>query len=357
MDDTENKMEYIELTERERQVFVSIVQSFIESAEPVGSRYLAKYAELNLSPASIRNVMADLEEKGLIAQPHTSAGRIPTDFGYRLYVDSMMRNVRLTSNSRRSIMEQLSHFAEDVDLIIDKASHVLSDVSSQLGVVLAPRFNQGRLEKIDLIPVTENKILVVLTIKSGLVKTIIVEVEQIVPSSLLDAVRLLLNERLHGVAIEDFQRSFDERFADLDEESRRVLMVIKNKTDKLIGVESPVDFHITGAGRIIQQPEFASQARVGIFLDLIDRRDLLLRVLNESGSSGVSIVIGEENKEDVLKNCSVITTTYMMAGATGSIGVIGPTRMQYAKIVSLVQFMAETLGFLLGNQKPEKTER
>ncbi len=347
-------MEIAELTERERQVFISIVQCFIESAEPVGSRYLAKIAELNLSPASIRNVMMDLEEKGLIAQPHTSAGRIPTDIGYRFYVDSLMRNVRLTPNARRSIMEQLSRFSEDVDMIIDKASHVLSDISSQLGVVLAPRFNQGQLEKIDLISVSESKILVVLTIKSGLVKTIIVEVDQNVPASLLDGVRLLLNERLHGITVEDFQGSFDERFSDLDDESKKVLQLIKSKTDRLIGIESPVDFHITGAGRIIQQPEFASQERVGVFLNLIDRRDLLLRVLNESGSSGVSIVIGEENKQDVLKNCSVITTTYNMAGATGTIGVIGPTRMQYAKIISLVEFMAETLGYLLGNQKAER---
>lgn len=350
----QRSMEIAELTERERQVFISIVQCFIESAEPVGSRYLAKYAELNLSPASIRNVMMDLEEKGLIAQPHTSAGRIPTDNGYRFYVDSLMRNVRLTPNARRSIMEQLSRFSEDVDMIIDKASHVLSDISSQLGVVLAPRFNQGQLEKIDLISVSESKILVVLTIKSGLVKTIIVEVDQNVPASLLDGVRLLLNERLHGITVENFQGSFDERFSDLDEESKKVLHMIKSKTDKLIGMESPVDFHITGAGRIIQQPEFASQERVGVFLNLIDRRDLLLRVLNESGSSGVSIVIGEENKQDVLKNCSVITTTYNMAGATGTIGVIGPTRMQYAKIISLVEFMAETLGYLLGNQKAER---
>lgn len=350
----QRSMEIAELTERERQVFISIVQCFIESAEPVGSRYLAKYAELNLSPASIRNVMMDLEEKGLIAQPHTSAGRIPTDNGYRFYVDSLMRNVRLTPNARRSIMEQLSRFSEDVDMIIDKASHVLSDISSQLGVVLAPRFNQGQLEKIDLISVSESKILVVLTIKSGLVKTIIVEVDQNVPASLLDGVRLLLNERLHGITVENFQGSFDERFSDLDEESKKVLHMIKSKADKLIGMESPVDFHITGAGRIIQQPEFASQERVGVFLNLIDRRDLLLRVLNESGSSGVSIVIGEENKQDVLKNCSVITTTYNMAGATGTIGVIGPTRMQYAKIISLVEFMAETLGYLLGNQKAER---
>jgi heat-inducible transcriptional repressor len=343
-----------ELTERERQVFLSIVQSFIDTAEPVGSRYLSKFAELNLSPATIRNVMVDLEEKGLIRQPHASAGRVPTDTGYRAYVDGMIGGIRLSPAARRSIIEQLSNFAEDVDLIIDQASHVLSNISSQLGVVLAPRFNQGRLEKIELVAVSDEKILVILTIMSGLVKTIIVEMDEKVPSQMLDAAREVLNERLHGLTIAEFQRSFTERFADLDEDSKRVLSMIRIKAEKLVGYDSPTNFHVAGAGKIIQQPEFASQERVGVILDLIDRRDLLLRVLGESESSGVSIVIGDENKQDVMKHCSIITTTYSMDGATGTIGVIGPTRMHYAKIIGLVQFMAETLGYVLTKQKIER---
>ncbi|HNW59240.1 MAG TPA: heat-inducible transcriptional repressor HrcA [bacterium] len=343
-----------ELTERERQVFLSIVQSFIETAEPVGSRFLSKIAELQLSPATIRNVMVDLEDKGLIRQPHASAGRVPTDGGYRAYVDGMIGGVRLSPSARRSIVEQLSRFAEDVDLIIDQASHVLSNITSQMGVVLAPRFNQGRLEKIDLVAVSEEKILVILTIKSGLVKTIIVEMDEKVPLHLLEAARQILNERLHGLTIAEFQASFEERFSDLDENSKRVLRKIRIRAEKLVGYESPGSFHLAGAGKIIQQPEFASQEKVGIILDLIDRRDLLLRVLEGSESSGVSIVIGDENKEEVLKHCSVITTTYSIDGATGTIGVIGPTRMQYAKIIGLVQFMAETLGYVLTKQKVER---
>jgi heat-inducible transcriptional repressor len=343
-----------ELTERERQVFLSIVQSFIDTAEPVGSRYLSKFAELHLSPATIRNVMVDLEEKGLIRQPHTSAGRVPTDSGYRAYVDGMIDGVRLTPVSRRSIVEQLNQFAEDVDLIIDQASHVLSNISSQLGVVLAPRFNQGRLEKIELIAVSEEKVLVILTIKSGLVKTIIVEMDEKVPPYLLEAARQILNERLHDLTIEEFQASFEERFSDLDEKSKRVLRKIRLKAEKLVGYDLPGSFHVAGAGKIIQQPEFASQEMVGVILNFIDRRDLLLRVLEESDSSGVSIVIGDENKQEVMKHCSVITTTYSIGGATGTIGVIGPTRMHYAKIIGLVQFMAETLSSVLTRQKMER---
>ena len=343
-----------ELTERERQVFLSIVQSFIETAEPVGSRFLSKIGDLNLSPATIRNVMGDLEDKGLIKQPHASAGRVPTDSGYRVYVDSVILGARLSPAARRSIVEQLSRFAEDVDLIIDQASRVLSNISSQLGVVLAPRFTQGRLEKIELVSVSDEKILVILTIGSGLVKTIIVELEERVEPHLLDAVRQILNERLHGLTIGEFQSSFAERFADLDEKSRRVVNMIRGKAERMVGYESPADFHVTGASKIIQQPEFASQEKVGIILEFIDRRDLLLRVLSESESTGVSIVIGDENKQEVMKHCSVISTTYSIDGATGTIGVIGPTRMPYAKIIGLVQFMAETLGYVLTKQKTER---
>ncbi|HNY90586.1 MAG: Heat-inducible transcription repressor HrcA [bacterium ADurb.Bin431] len=339
-----------DLTERERQVFLSIVQSFIDTAEPVGSRYLSKFAELNLSPATIRNVMADLEEKGLIRQPHASAGRVPTDGGYRAYVDGMIGGVKLSPSERRSIVEQLNRFAEDVDLIIDQASHVLSNISSQLGVVLAPRFNQGRLEKIELVSVSEEKILVILTIASGLVKTIIVEMDEKVPGHLLEAARQILNERLHGLTIQEFQSTFEERFSDLDENSKRVLGKIRSRAEKLVGYDPVASFHVAGAGKIILQPEFASQEKVGVILNLIDRRDLLLRVLEESDCSGVSIVIGDENKQEVMKHCSIITTTYSIGGATGTIGVIGPTRMQYAKIIGLVQFMAETLGYVLNKQ-------
>lgn len=343
-----------ELTERERQVFLSIVQCFIDTAEPVGSRHLSKFAELKLSPATIRNVMADLEEKGLIRQPHASAGRVPTDWGYRTYVDGVINGVKLNPSARRSIVEQLTRFAEDVDLIIDQASHVLSNISSQLGVVLAPRFTQGRLEKIELVAVSEEKILVILTIKSGLVKTIIVEMDEKVPEHLLEATRQILNERLHDLSIAEFQASFEERFSDLDESSKRVLRKIRTKAERLAGYDAPGAFHVAGAGKIIQQPEFASQEKVGVILNLLDRRDLLLRVLEETDSSGVSIIIGDENKQEVMKHCSIITTTYAIGGTTGTIGVIGPTRMQYAKIIGLVQFMAETLGYILNRQTVER---
>ncbi len=336
-----------ELTERERQVFLSIVQTFIECAEPVGSRYLSKFTELKLSSASIRNVMMDLEEKGLIRQPHTSAGRVPTDWGYRLYVDSLLDVANLSHAEKQLIEDQLSKFTNDVDRVVVHASQVLGHISNQLGVILAPRFQQGKIEKIELVPLADTKVLFVLSIKAGLVKTVIVEIEPEVSPSLLEAINSILNERMHGISVGELQQSFDERFRDLDDKSKTILSVLKEKSEKLVTFETQTDFYIAGTRSLLQQPEYSSREKIGAILDLIDRRDILVRVLTEHPEQGISIVIGEENKEDLMKNCSVITTTYTLQDTVGTIGIIGPTRMPYEKIIGLVKFMSETLGYLI----------
>jgi heat-inducible transcriptional repressor len=340
-------MAFEELDERERQVFLSIVQTFIESAEPVGSRYLSKYTDLNLSPATIRNVMMDLEEKGFLCQPHTSAGRIPTDSGYRLYVDGLMDVANLTGTEKSQIYDQLTSFTRDLDQIVERASLVLSEISHQLGVILAPRFQQGKIEKIELIPLADSKVIFVLSIKAGLVKTVIVEIDPKIPTSLIEAISHLLNERLHGLSVGELYASFDERFRDLDAKMKTVLQVIKEKSEKLVTFEAQSDFYLTGTRTMLRHPEYASREKVGAILDLIDRRDVLVRVLSEHPDTGISIVIGDENKEELMKHCSVITTTYTMQDTMGTIGIIGPTRMPYEKIIGLVKFMSETLGYLI----------
>ncbi len=339
-----------ELTDRERRVFLSIVRSFIQTAEPVGSRYLSKHHHLDISPATIRNVMTDLEEKGLICQPHTSAGRIPTDVGYRQYVDSLMGAVKLTDAEKKSIVEQLTKFSEDIDLIIERASQVLSDISNQLGVVLAPRFASGRLDKIELVSLSKSKFLVVLSIKSGLIKTIIVEIDQEVSQSMLSATCQVLNERLHGLSIEELQRSIEERFRDIDIDNRLILDAIKEKADTLVNRESSFDFHFSGMKNVFLHPEFETRDKMGRIIELMDRKDVLVRVLSDRESDGVSIVIGAENTESLMKNCSLISATYHLEDAKGTLGVIGPTRMQYAKAIALVEFMAETLSYLTGKK-------
>jgi heat-inducible transcriptional repressor len=334
------------LTEREQQVFLSIVHCFIQTAEPVGSRYLARKYSMSISPATIRNVMNDLEEKGLINQPHTSAGRIPTDAGYRQYVNTIINTARLDDTEKNTIYEELTKFSQDVNLIVKKASQVLSDISNQLGVVLAPQFNKGKLTKIDLVPLSDSELLIILSIKSGLVKTVMVEIDERVSKHLLQTTCQLLNERLLGLSVDELQDSLSERFNDLDFQTRYLVNTIKNQAHKVFNFDDAADFYFSGARNVIIQPEFRSEERIGKILELLDRQDVVVQILSENKPDGVSIVIGEENSEILMKNCSLITTTYQFEDMKGTLGIIGPTRMQYAKIIALVQFMAETLGYL-----------
>jgi heat-inducible transcriptional repressor len=339
-----------DLTLRERQVFMAIVHSFVQSAEPVGSRYLSRHYNLDYSPSTVRNIMTDLEEKGLIAQPHSSAGRIPTNIGYREYVDNLMNVSRLSRNEKHSIVTQLAKFTRDMDRIADKASDVLSRITNQLGVALAPRFNQGVIHKIELVSISAHKLLMVLSIQSGLVKTIMLEIEDSVSQDILVTTNQILNERLHGRTIQDVKESIGELLRDIDSRSNLIVRAFMKNFTGLLEPDDIRDVHLSGARNVLSQPEFDTRETVGKMIELIDRKDLLVRVLSEKQAEGLSIVIGEENQEVLMKNCSLITTTYKFEDVVGTIGVIGPMRMQYDKVIALVEFMSETLTFLM-NQK------
>lgn len=336
-----------ELTPRERQVFLAIVHGFTMNAEPVGSRYISKHYNLNISPATVRNVMADLEDRGLISQPHTSAGRIPTTHGYRCYVDSLEKGDDLTDEEKEIITEKLELFTMDVDRVIGQTAHILGDISNQLGIVLSPRFQRGIFHKIELVPVSEQKVLVVISIKSGLVKSVIIEIDNDFSLDFLHETARLINERLTGLSIGQFSQSLNERFTDIDPKSKTLIEKIKDNSDKILQIDPENDFYFFGAKNVISNPEFGSPDQIGQILELLDRKDVLVRVLSEHSSNDVSIVIGEESAEELTKNCSIITTTYSIDGAIGTLGVLGPTRMQYAKIISLVKFMSDTLNYLV----------
>ncbi len=336
-----------ELTPRERQVFLAIVHGFTVNAEPVGSRYISKHYNLNISPATVRNVMADLEDRGLIWHPHTSAGRMPTTTGYRWYVDSLERIDDLTNEEKEIITEKLELFTMDIDRVIGQTARVLGDISNQLGIVLSPRFRRGTFHKIELIPVSDKKVLVVFSIKSGLVKSIIIEIDNNFSNEFLNETAQLINERLNGLSIEQFVASLDQRFTDIDPKSKNLIAKIKDHSDKILQIDLENDFYFFGAKNMISNPEFGSPEQVGSILELLDRKDVLVRVISEHSSNDVSIVIGEESAEELTRNCSIITTTYSIDGAIGTLGVLGPTRMQYAKIISLVKFMSDTLNYLV----------
>ncbi len=332
------------LSERERLILHSIVESFVHNAVPVGSRYLSKKSGMDMSSATIRNVMMDLEERGLVAQPHTSAGRVPTDKGYRFYVDSLMQVETLGEPEKQRILEQLRRVSLGVDTILEAASQVMARVSSQLGVVLSPRFYQGIFEKIELVAIAEKKILMVLSIKSGLVRTIVMEVAAEVTREVLEKTARVLNERLYGLSLNEIKQSLDRRMRHAGEANPELIERILGSAELLFSEEGRRGLHFGGTNNIVAQPEFTDHQQLAKILNLLENREILIHLFEQGDDpEKISITIGDENRDELIKHCSLITASYHIGNISGTLGVLGPTRIRYSKVVALVDYMAKIL--------------
>ena len=337
------------LTQRESFILKSLVINFVNSATPIGSRFLSIANKNRISPATIRNVMMDLEEKGLVTQPHISAGRIPTDLGYRYYVNDIMMVEKLRRSEKEQIDNDLKNVSnEDVEVILEKSCEVLSKISNQLGIVLSPRFYQGKFEKLELVKVSENKLMIIITITSGLVKTIVMEIKYNISSYKLDETVRVLNERLSGLTLRQIRDTFKDRFSDLSTSDDNLFNQISDSVDKIFTMDDE-HIHLKGTQNIVSQPEFADPDKISKILELIDNQKILIRIFNESNRDDekISITIGQENKDELITNCSLVTATYTIGDVTGTVGIIGPTRMKYERVTSLVDYIAKEISNLI----------
>lgn len=342
------------LTQREGFILKSLVKNFVNCATPIGSRFLSKASKNRLSPATIRNIMMELDEKGLVTQPHASAGRIPTDLGYRYYVNDLMMIERLTKSEKQFIDQNLEDVAdEDVEAILEKSCEVLSQISNQLGVVLSPRFFQGKFEKLELVKLSENKLLVIIAISYGLVKTIMMEIKYSISQHKLEETARFLRERLSGLTLKQIRDTFNSRLSDISLGDKNLISQFSASVDKIFMMEDG-HLHVKGTQNVFSQPEFANQERMSKLLELIDNQKILIRVLNDTSASDekISIAIGQENKEELLNNCSLITAAYRIGDITGTIGILGPTRMKYEKVISLVDFIAKEISNFFMEHNP-----
>ncbi|MFQ5649204.1 MAG: heat-inducible transcriptional repressor HrcA [bacterium] len=331
------------LTERENTILCCVVESHVQTALPAGSRHLAKKFNLGISPATIRNVMNDLEEMGYLCQPHISAGRIPTDKGYRFYVDSLMAVRKLRRRERQIIWENLHKYAVDVKEILAAASRVLGQVSAQLGVVLEPRFYQGIFQKIELVSVSETRILAVISIMSGLVKTIMMEMESAVSRDQLEQTSWVINERLSGLSLKEVKETIDERLSDAVVSNDRLMHLVLESSYRLFSFERHEGLHLGGTHNIVANPEFSEKDDVARVLGMIESKETILHKFDQGEDNKVCVRIGRENKEDLFRDYSVIVTQYYIGNVTGALGVVGPTRMQYSRIIPLVDYVGGVL--------------
>ncbi|HTO93345.1 MAG TPA: heat-inducible transcriptional repressor HrcA [Bacteroidota bacterium] len=340
-----------ELNERERTVLHYVVRDFIETATPVGSRYISKRHEdiLGLSSASIRNVMSDLEYLGYINHPHTSAGRVPTDLGYRFYLDALMQMDALTETERESIRGALTS-REAEDELLRESSRLIGKISRQLCVISSPRLASGTLERIELVPLSGPRVLVVIAIKAGLVRTMMLEVASEIAREKLEEIARRLNERLAGLTIEEIRTSFAERLKDAAGDDTGLIRLFIDSVGKILPPARSEKIHIAGAESIIDQPEFENPAEFRGVIELINDEEIIIHVLakHEALPPGVRVAVGEENRERKLASYSVITTSYTAGEVTGTIGLIGPRRMNYARVIPLVDYVARTISEMFG---------
>jgi heat-inducible transcriptional repressor len=340
-------MEIEELNQREKTILRSIVQQFILTATPVGSRNITKRYDIGFSPATVRNIMSDLEDSGFINHPHTSAGRVPTDKGYRYYVDSLMDIEKLNSKDKGLIEKSLHIEVDETDELVKVTSRLLSSITKQIACVTYPNLESGILEKIQIISLTSTRILVVISVKSGLVKTITMELDTEIKDSQIESVQMLLNERLSGLSFEDIRNTFKERFLDIEENQKPIIRLFVDSVEKLFKDDIKSDrLIITGAKNVIQQPEFENPENFQSIIELIEDKDVIIHIMEKSSESKkeeVFISIGSEHIEKKLKEYSFVSKEYKFGETSGTLGIIGPKRMEYSRIVAIVDYLAKVL--------------
>jgi len=348
-------MLYRDLTLRERQVLGIIIQSFVVSATPVGSRTIARNYNLGLSDATIRNVMADLEADGFISQPHTSAGRVPTDKGYRYYVDLLMNVSGIDEQEKQMIDARFSTRSSELKgtsaEVLGAAAKVLGSISRQLGVVLPPRLSNAVFERLDIVQLASTRIMVVIAIQSLFVKTIVMELMAEISRQKIDDVVNILNERLSGLTLEEIRSTIGKRLSDC--QSREGLMnSIVGAADTLFDESSILDrLYVSGTENIVDQPEFKQPQKVRNIITMIEDKFGIARLVDNALPSGayqgrdreVAISIGTENRTDNAIDLTIVSSPYYAGKMVGKVGIMGPKRMDYEHAVRVVNYMAGCL--------------
>jgi heat-inducible transcriptional repressor len=343
-----------ELSERERQVLEAVIHSYVATAEPAGSRTLSRRSGLGISPATIRNTMSDLEEKGFLFHPHTSAGRVPTDKAYRMYVDSLMRLDPLSGDAQRELHAQISSGGSAIETILRRAAQSLGILTQELGVALGPRLEKATLRQLELVRISSDRVLMVLSLTGGAVRTIFVEVPGVIADEALIGVTIVLNERLAGLTLLEVRTSLASRLRDVrtSPEAAELLNIFLQEGDAMFSRAAeplPVDTVVLSqASLLADQPEFASGERMRQLLELTDTRQRLESLLSSRATGpGISITIGNEHGDPKLEPFTVVTSEYSAGSLSGVIGVIGPTRMPYEKVIALVEHTSRLVSDLL----------
>lgn len=325
----------MELTERKMKIMQAVVRNYLETGEPVGSRTISKYTDLNLSSATIRNEMADLEEMGYIIQPHTSAGRIPTDMGYRLYVDTMME---AKTREVEEIREMLLEKEERLDQLLKQTAKLLATNTNYATMVSAPSIHRNKLKLIQLSKVNRGQLLVVVVVEGNVIKNSILDVGEELTDETVLKLNILLNTHLNGLSIEEINLAMITATKQQAGVHSDIVAEVIDAVAAAIHEEEDLEIYTSGATNIFKYPELVQNDKaselIGAFEEKEKLNELVVRTLADEESTGIQVYIGNESPVESMKDCSIVTATYDLGeGMKGTIGIIGPKRMDYDKVV------------------------
>lgn len=339
----------MDMPDRHRMVLRALIHEYIDAAEPVGSRTISRHWPLGLSPASIRNVMADLEEMGFLRQPHISAGRVPTEMAFRFYVDSLLKVRKLQQREQKKIRRHYLSTPLEPEELLRRTAAILSTLSDYIGMVVAPNLGLGALKHLQFMKVSDSQILAILVSNAGLVQHKLLADSDGLTQDELDKASRYLSAELAGLSLSEMRQrilnQMQEEKVRFDALLKRALALGEAALTEL----EKSDVYVEGRAKILNQPEFAHAEKMRAIFNTFEEKSKLLRLLDKSlQAEGLSICIGSENEIDEIKEFSLVASNYQMGSRViGTLGVLGPTRMNYSRVISVVDYISELVSEFL----------
>lgn len=335
------------LSDRKIKILQAIINDYIATAEPVGSRTIAKKYDMGISSATIRNEMSDLEDMGLIYQPHASSGRIPSDLGYRLYVDKLMQKKELDESENQFLQSVVFQNINHIDYLMEETAKAISFLTKYTNIISEPVINRTILKQIRLLPLDDNSVLLVIATEENFIKNHIIHVSAPIPEEDLFVISGIINDILQGHSVDELD---SETITELEEKLgiyKDFVPSLIHAVDATVKSAEKVQVHMSGTKNILAFPEFSDVQKAKDIFQTLEEKDVLVTLLGKSEEEedgGLKIMIGTENNIQEMKDCSIITASYKMSETTrGSIGIIGPTRMDYSQVVSVLNTMVKNI--------------
>jgi len=340
---------------RKRKLLQAAIYHYVRTGKPVGSQVIVDKYNFGMSSATVRNLLVDLEKEGFLIQPHTSAGRIPTDKGYRFYVDSLMEVQSLASAEEEKIRKEYHARSKELEDLMISTSHMLSSLSHYTGMVLSPRLDKSLLRRLQLIPLGGSQILVVVVSGTGLIRHRVVNLSKPVGPEHLETISSMLNSRLAGMPMSEVRTQILHHIESAQQDHEAMFSLAKDLAREAFDLRSEEgELYVDGQENIFSFPEMDDFKQLSGLLKIIEEKDMLTSVLERAmGKDGLSIKIGAENKQPELRGVSLVSSTYKMGDKTvGALGIMGPRRMEYGRMIALVEGVTRIVNQMLGKMSP-----